>query len=66
MRAVVVERFGEPADVGTVAQRPEPLCGAGMVRVRMLLSPINPSDLMTVRGIYGRRPDLPFTPGYEA
>jgi NADPH:quinone reductase-like Zn-dependent oxidoreductase len=31
----------------------------------MLASPINPSDLMTVRGIYGRRPTLPATPGYE-
>jgi NADPH:quinone reductase-like Zn-dependent oxidoreductase len=31
----------------------------------MLASPINPSDLVTVRGLYGRQPPLPATPGYE-
>ena len=31
----------------------------------MLASPINPSDLLTVRGEYGRRPELPATPGFE-
>ncbi|MFQ3652209.1 MAG: zinc-dependent alcohol dehydrogenase family protein [Gemmataceae bacterium] len=65
MRAVVVEQFGEPADVVKVAEVPTPSRAEGMARVRMLLSPINPSDLMTIRGIYGRRPSLPFTPGYE-
>jgi NADPH:quinone reductase-like Zn-dependent oxidoreductase len=65
MRAAVVERFGEPADVLTVKDVPDPTSTPGSARVRMLLSPVNPSDLMTVRGIYGRRPDLPFTPGYE-
>src|SRR5262249_27139380 len=34
-------------------------------RVRMRLSPINPSDLLTVRGEYGKRPALPTTPGFE-
>jgi NADPH:quinone reductase-like Zn-dependent oxidoreductase len=31
----------------------------------MLLSPINPSDLLVVRGIYGKLPKLPATPGFE-
>jgi NADPH:quinone reductase-like Zn-dependent oxidoreductase len=31
----------------------------------MLMSPINPSDLMTVRGVYGKQPRLPAVPGYE-
>ncbi|TXT29390.1 MAG: Zn-dependent oxidoreductase [Planctomycetota bacterium] len=31
----------------------------------MLLSPVNPSDLMTIRGVYGKLPKLPCTPGYE-
>ena len=31
----------------------------------MLASPINPSDLATIRGQYGRQPTLPATPGYE-
>ena len=42
-----------------------PIPGNGQVRVRMRLSPINPSDLMTVRGQYGRLPRLPATPGFE-
>jgi NADPH:quinone reductase-like Zn-dependent oxidoreductase len=43
--------------------RPEP--GPGEVRVRMLASPLNPSDLSVVRGQYGRLPELPATPGFE-
>ncbi len=42
---------------------PEP--GPGQVRVRMLYSPVNPSDLLTVRGNYGILPKLPGTPGFE-
>ncbi|MGF1578156.1 MAG: zinc-dependent alcohol dehydrogenase family protein [Gemmataceae bacterium] len=65
MKAAVLEQFGEPAEVLQIQDVPKPEPGDGEVRVRMLVSPINPSDLMTARGIYGRRPDLPATPGYE-
>lgn len=65
MRSIVFEQFGEPADVLTVVERPVPEPASGQVRVRMLASPVNPSDLMTIRGIYGKRPELPAVPGYE-
>jgi NADPH:quinone reductase-like Zn-dependent oxidoreductase len=65
MRAVVFERYGEPSEVLDVREVPEPQPGHNQVRVRMLASPINPSDLMTVRGTYGRTAPLPATPGYE-
>src|SRR5207248_241983 len=39
--------------------------GPGEVRVRMIASPINPSDLMVVQGRYGVLPSLPATPGFE-
>jgi len=65
MRAVVLEEFGEPAQVLSVRDLPEPKPGPGQVLVKVLASPVNPSDLMTVRGVYGNRPDLPATPGYE-
>ncbi len=65
MRAVVFTEFGEPAEVLQLREVPLPEPQAGEVRVRMLASPVNPSDLMTVRGTYGTRPQLPATPGYE-
>src|SRR5262245_45680029 len=65
MKAVVFERFGEPREVLAVRDVPLPEPGAGQVRVRMIASPVNPSDLLVVRGEYGRLPKLPATPGFE-
>lgn len=65
MKAVLCERFGEPASALSCREVSDPACGPGEALIRMLASPVNPSDLMTVRGVYGRRPTLPFTPGYE-
>ncbi|HMF11792.1 MAG TPA: alcohol dehydrogenase catalytic domain-containing protein, partial [Gemmataceae bacterium] len=65
MKAVVFERFGDPAEVLQVREVPEPEPGPGQVRVRMLASPIGPADLLTVRDEYGHRPKLPATPGTE-
>ena len=66
MKAIVFERFGEPREVLQVREVSMPAApAAGQVRVRMRMSPINPSDLMTVRGMYGRLPTLPATPGFE-
>jgi NADPH:quinone reductase-like Zn-dependent oxidoreductase len=65
MKAIVFDRFGDPADVLEARDVPMPEPGPGQVRVRMLASPINPSDLMMVRGIYGIRPALPASPGFE-
>jgi NADPH2:quinone reductase len=65
MRAVVFERCGEPDDVLFLSDVPEPELPRGHVRVRMLFSPVNPSDLMTIRGVYTTQPALPAVPGYE-
>src|SRR5438445_389411 len=65
MKAVVFERFGDPAEVLQVRELPTPEPGPGQVRVRMRAAPINPSDLLYMRGEYGRRPKLPATPGFE-
>jgi NADPH2:quinone reductase len=65
MKAAVFESFGEPSQVLNVRDVPDPMPGPGEVRVRMILSPINPSDLLTVQGLYGVLPRLPATPGYE-
>ncbi|MFO0910244.1 MAG: zinc-dependent alcohol dehydrogenase family protein [Isosphaeraceae bacterium] len=65
MQALVFDRFGEPGDVLQVREVPIPEPGPGQVRVRMIASPINPSDLLVVRGRYGVLPSLPSTPGFE-
>ena len=49
MKAAVFERFGEPAEVLQVREVPVPEPGPGEVRVRMIASPVNPSDLLVVR-----------------
>jgi NADPH:quinone reductase-like Zn-dependent oxidoreductase len=65
MKAIVFERCGEPEEVLQVRDLPTPEPGPGQVRIRMLASPINPSDLLYVRGQYGKPPPLPATPGFE-
>ena len=65
MKALVFDRFGEPGDVLQVRDVPIPEPGPGQVRVRMISSPVNPSDLLVVKGRYGVLPKLPATPGFE-
>jgi NADPH:quinone reductase-like Zn-dependent oxidoreductase len=65
MKAVVCERWGNPEEVLQIRELPVPEPKRGEVRVRMLASPVNPSDVLTVRGQYGRQPPLPATPGFE-
>lgn len=65
MKAVVFERFGEPAEVLQLREVPVPEPGPNQVLVRMIASPLNPSDLLVVRGRYGVLPKLPATPGFE-
>lgn len=66
MHVVQFARYGDPAEVLEVVDAPAPAPpGAGEVTVDFVASPLNPSDLLTVRGEYGVRPELPATPGYE-
>src|SRR5262249_50095719 len=65
MKAILFDRFGPPEEVLQVRDVPQPEVGRGLVRVRMLAVPVNPSDLLYVRGEYGRRPNLPASPGFE-
>lgn len=57
--------FGSPKDVLRVESKSiEPPKG-NEVLVRMLARPINPSDLIPIRGAYSHRISLPNIPGYE-
>jgi NADPH:quinone reductase-like Zn-dependent oxidoreductase len=66
MRALVQPQFGDPAEVLSVTDVPDPVPGPGEVLVRVLLSPIHNHDLWTVRGSYGFKPEMPARAGTEA
>lgn len=65
MRVIRFEQFGEPADVLKLCESEAPVAKAGEVLVRMQASPVNPSDLLNIRGGYSTRPTLPSIPGFE-
>jgi NADPH:quinone reductase-like Zn-dependent oxidoreductase len=65
VKAVVFDRPGLPDEVLAVRDVPAPTPGRGEVLVRMLASPINPSDLLYIGGKYTVPPKLPATPGFE-
>ena len=65
MKAVVFDRCGEPSQVLRTEDRPVAEPTRGEVLVRMLATPVNPSDLLYVRGQYTLQPRLPASPGFE-
>ena len=66
MRALVQPKFGDPAEVLSVQEVPDPEPGPGQALVRVLLSPIHNHDLWTARGSYGFKPEMPARAGTEA
>jgi NADPH:quinone reductase-like Zn-dependent oxidoreductase len=65
MKSVRFHEFGNPSEQLRVENVEQPEPGANQVLVRMRVRSINPSDLLTVRGLYGVLPKLPATPGLE-
>jgi NADPH:quinone reductase-like Zn-dependent oxidoreductase len=55
---------GKPENI-SVSEVPVPRPGPGQVLVHVAASPINPSDLMFIRGLYGFKKALPAIPGFE-
>lgn len=62
---ITFHKFGSPSDVLKVEHRSIADPERGEVLVRMLARPINPSDLIPIRGAYSHRIALPSIPGYE-
>ncbi|MEO3938003.1 NADPH:quinone oxidoreductase family protein [Dermatophilaceae bacterium Soc4.6] len=65
MKAWQVTALGEPRDVMSLVDLPEPTLSEGQVRVRVLASAANFPDALMCRGLYQVKPNLPFTPGVE-
>ncbi len=64
MRAVVVERWTEPADL-EVKEVPEPEVQPGTVKLEVRAAGCNFFDILMVKGQYQVKPPFPFTPGAE-
>src|SRR5260221_5978599 len=65
MRQLQLVAHGEPADVIELKTVSEPALGQEDILISMEAAPLNPSDFMLVRGIYGVRPAFPFSVGSE-
>jgi NADPH:quinone reductase-like Zn-dependent oxidoreductase len=64
-RCIKFYEFGSPTDVLKVEYKNIESPKDDEVIVRMLARPINPSDLIPIRGAYSHRISLPTIPGYE-
>jgi len=65
VKAWRVHELGEPQDVLTWDDVPDPVAHAGMLRLRVEAVALNFPDLLLCRGLYQDKPPLPFTPGLE-
>lgn len=65
MRAVQFDQCGDPQTVLQVRDIETPTPRTGQVLVRMLASPVNPSDVLYVKGQYTLVPKFPAGAGFE-
>ena len=65
MRQLQLIAHGEPSDVIELNTVSEPTLGQEEVLISMEAAPMNPSDFLFVRGIYGIRPAFPSSVGAE-
>jgi len=65
MRQLQLVAHGEPSDVIELNTVPEPALGQEDVLISIEAAPINPSDFLYVRGMYGVQPAFPSPVGAE-
>lgn len=65
IKLIRYEKMGKPAEVLTVVSEPSRTPDPHEARVKVLATPIHPSDLLQISGRYGIIPNLPTTPGNE-
>jgi NADPH:quinone reductase-like Zn-dependent oxidoreductase len=64
MKAVVITKRGGPG-VLHVQEKPDPVLGAGGVRIQVAAAGVNFADVMARIGLYPDSPDTPCVVGYE-
>lgn len=64
MRQAVIPRYGTP-DVFTIRDAPEPVPGAGDIRIRVRAAGVNFADILARMGMYPDAPKPPMVVGYE-
>lgn len=65
MKRIRVDELGGP-EVMRLEEAPEPRPGAGQVLMRVRAAGVNPVDTYVRAGLYGYKPELPYTPGADA
>ncbi|WP_027835765.1 zinc-dependent alcohol dehydrogenase family protein [Maritalea myrionectae] len=65
MKTIEITEIGNPADVLMLKETPTPTVKPGEVRVEVLATPIHPSNLLSIAGQYGEKPQLHSVPGVE-
>jgi len=65
MRQLQLVASGEPSEVIELHTVSEPVLGQEDALISMEAAPLNPSDFLLIRGIYGVRPAFPFSVGAE-
>ena len=65
MKAIRVERFGEP-EVMKFVEVPDLQISAGQILVQIRAAGVNPVEIYIRAGTYARKPPLPYTPGSDA
>ncbi len=66
MRSITYNHFGKPTEVLSLGDSPIPEPKADEVRVKTILASIHNHDLLTIRGKYGYKPEMPAIAGSEA
>ncbi len=65
MKTILFDKAGAPQEVLYIAEKSIPQPAAGEVLIKVLASPVNPSDISFVNGQYGLHPSFPSGAGFE-
>ncbi|KAK9862340.1 hypothetical protein WJX84_003421 [Apatococcus fuscideae] len=64
-QALIYDKYGAPDKTLKLRSAEPSELSPGQVRINILASPVNPSDINTIEGVYPIQPPLPAVPGNE-